>query len=82
MQHFIIQINLKMKNSRRKFLKYAGMAGLGLAGTRLTKGFASTPGLFPILPDSKTDNNIGAMNQADNNISVIGPYGKWAASLT
>lgn len=70
-----------MKNSRRKFLKYAGMAGLGLAGTRLTEGFASTPDFFPIFSNPNTDNKAVAMNQADNNLSVIGPYGKWAASL-
>jgi dienelactone hydrolase len=70
-----------MKNSRRKFLKYAGMAGLGLAGTRLTEVFASTPDYFPIFSDTKTGNKIAAMNQTDNDISMIGPYGKWAASL-
>ncbi len=28
------------------------MAGLGLAGTRLTNGLASTPDIFPLLPDN------------------------------
>ena len=70
-----------MKNNRRKFLKYAGMAGLGLAGTRLTEGFASTPDFFPKFSETISGNKIAAMNQTDNNISMIGPYGKWAASL-
>ena len=71
-----------MKNSRRKFIKNAGMAGLGIAGSRLTEGFASTPGLFPSLTDTITGNNITAMKQDDKNISVIGLYGQWASSLT
>jgi dienelactone hydrolase len=70
-----------MKNSRRKFLKYAGMAGLGLAGSRLTEGFVSSPGLFPVSTDMININTTEAMNMAENNPSVIGPYGKWAASL-
>jgi dienelactone hydrolase len=70
-----------MKNSRRKFLKYTGMAGLGLAGTRLTEGFASAQGLFPFFSDAETANTSESMNQSDNNTSMIGLYGKWAASL-
>jgi dienelactone hydrolase len=70
-----------MKNSRRKFLKYTGMAGLGLAGTRLTEGFASAQGLFPFFSDTETANTSESMNQADNNTSMIGLYGKWAASF-
>ena len=70
-----------MKNSRRKFLKNAGLASLGLAGTGLTEGLASAPGLFNFLKDSKTDIKFTAMNEADNNLSMIGLYGEWAASL-
>jgi dienelactone hydrolase len=71
-----------MKNSRRKFLKYASMAGLGLAGTRFTAGNASTTDFFPLLTETNTAGKTKAMIQSDNNISVIGLYGKWAASLT
>ena len=39
-----------MKNSRRKFLKNAGMAGLGLAGVSLTDGLAASPGIFSLFP--------------------------------
>lgn len=70
-----------MKNSRRKFLKNAGMAGLGLAGVRFTDGFTPAPDLFPFFSDSKKSNMTGSMNQTESNISVIGLYGKWAASL-
>ena len=61
-----------MKNSRRKFLKNAGMAGLGLAGSRLVQGYPSTPGISPLISETITANNINAMNQANNNISIIG----------
>lgn len=71
-----------MKNSRRKFLKYAGMAGLSIAGSKFSKGFAS-------IPDSESANSISTiglkmetMKPKEETISVIGQYGKWAASLT
>lgn len=70
-----------MKNSRRKFLKYAGMAGLGLAGSRISSGFASSPDLFTLFPDINPARNIETMNQSEISTSVIGLYGKWAASL-
>jgi dienelactone hydrolase len=71
-----------MKNSRRKFLKTAGLAGLGLTGATFTDGFAITNGFFPFNPNAETSNTLISMNQTDSNISMIGPYGKWAASLT
>lgn len=71
-----------MNNSRRKFLKYAGMAGLSIAGTRLSEGFASVPDLLPVLSDSVTGLKIETMKQSEENLSIIGQYGKWAASLT
>ncbi len=70
-----------MKNSRRKFLKNAGLAGLGIAGSRFTGAIASAPGIYPFL-NSKTALKPDTMIQEDQSISVIGQYGKWAASLT
>jgi dienelactone hydrolase len=70
-----------MKNSRRKFLKNASLAGLGLAGARFTDSFASTPGFFPFNINPEISNPVNLMSQTDSNISMIGPYGKWAASL-
>ena len=70
-----------MKNSRRKFLKNAGMAGLGIAGSSLAGGFASTPGLSSLYDVTNTENLTQAMKQPEN-LSVIGLYGKWAASLS
>lgn len=65
-----------MENSRRKFLKYAGLAGLGVAGSKLSTAFASVPDTEPfssILTNSKI--------MAEENLSIIGQYGSWAASL-
>lgn len=71
-----------MKNSRRNFLKYAGIAGLSIAGSKITAGFASTPDPaqgISILPIG-LKNEI--MSQKEENLSIIGQYGPWAASLT
>jgi dienelactone hydrolase len=66
-----------MKNKRRDFLKLSGLAGLGIAGT-IMKGFAA---------NKRMDNLLKAMDQeysenfSDDELSVIGLYGPWAASL-
>lgn len=65
-----------MKSKRREFLKLTGAAGLGMAGN-LFKGFAATPVHQPQLNFMDTTNNIPG--EAD--LSVIGLYGPWAASL-
>ena len=70
-----------MKNSRRKFLKYAGMAGLTIAGNKLTDGFASVPDSYPGFLNSTIDLKMGNMNQVEENLSIIGQYGQWASSL-
>jgi len=72
-----------MANStRRKFLKYAGMAGLSLAGSRLTEGFATVPDSVTVGKDSTIALKMENMKQNEENISIIGQYGKWASSLT
>jgi dienelactone hydrolase len=70
-----------MKNSRREFMKYAGMAGLSMAGTKLARGFPAAPENNPFLTETTIAHNMGNMIQKEENISVIGQYGKWAASL-
>ncbi|WP_276365508.1 prolyl oligopeptidase family serine peptidase [Chryseolinea sp. H1M3-3] len=64
--------------SRREFMKLTGITGLGLAG-----------GLSAGLGTSSTNNAqaashlVGAKGaMADNTSSLLGAYGKWAASLT
>lgn len=67
---------LLMKSKRREFLKLTGAAGLGIAGN-LFKGFAATQAHQPQSNFMDTTNNIPG--EAD--LSVIGLYGPWAASL-
>ena len=71
-----------MKNSRRKFLKYAGMAGLSIAGSKFTEGFASIPDSVPAFSNSTIGLKMETMKPKEENLSVIGQYGKWASSLT
>ena len=69
-----------MKNSRRKFLKYAGMAGLGLAGTRYLRG--STLSEIESETNPFSFGNSKKLVMAENtDISLIGQYGKWATSI-
>ena len=67
-----------MKNKRREFLKISGLAGLGLAGG-IMKGFAADLPLnnYPKTMSNKTPNDFN-----DEELTMIGLYGPWAASLT
>ena len=58
-----------MKNNRRKFLKYAGLAGLGIAGGKFTEAFASIPGSVPVLSNLTISPNIETMKPKEENIS-------------
>jgi dienelactone hydrolase len=71
-----------MKNTRRNFIKYAGLAGLGIAGSKMPEAFASGLGTKPESASKASDfvMNTKALNM--ENLSIIGLYGKWAASLT
>jgi dienelactone hydrolase len=68
-----------MKNTRRNFLKYAGTAGIGLAGINIPKVFASSPVQNPGLSPLDSAVKIKASNMED--LSLIGLYGNWAVSL-
>lgn len=70
-----------MKNNRRDFLKSAGLTGLSLAGARLVRGFPAGPAGGPFSKDTVFAKSGVNMIQEDEDISVIGPYGRWAASL-
>ena len=67
-----------MKNKRRDFLKYSGLAGLGIAGG-IYKGFAGgmSEHHLPQTMDQEISNHF-----TDDQLTVIGLYGPWAASLT
>jgi dienelactone hydrolase len=67
-----------MNNDRRLFLKISGMAGMGMLSNPLAKAF-SMDTIKPILSDSGM-NSINS-TQNDDDLSLIGQYGKWASSL-
>jgi dienelactone hydrolase len=69
-----------MNNSRRKFLKYAGMAGLGLAGSGIPEVLGSYPESLRTSPVNNPE--MAEMILPQENQSVIGLYGRWASSLT
>jgi dienelactone hydrolase len=66
-----------MKNKRRDFLKFSGLAGLGMAG--MMKSFAKN---MPMNNLSKAIGTIDSVDKADDQLTMIGLYGPWAASLT
>jgi dienelactone hydrolase len=67
-----------MKNKRRDFLRYSGLASLGMAGG-FFKGFAEIPAEH----HSPKNMDPEILKDFNNNpVSVIGLYGPWAASLT
>ncbi|MEO5995824.1 MAG: twin-arginine translocation signal domain-containing protein [Chitinophagaceae bacterium] len=70
-----------MPNNRRRFLKLAGLTGLGIAGGNM-------PGVAKNISINKetfnTSNPTKALENNEPNetdISIIGLYGKWASSL-
>jgi dienelactone hydrolase len=77
---------IRMKNTRRNFIKYASLTGLGLTGNYLQKGFAlpvNFPGISELI-QSNLNADVTMKNRDSNEElpNMIGPYGKWAASLT
>jgi dienelactone hydrolase len=67
-----------MKNKRRDFIRLTGMTTLGIASGGLSNVFGTTQNYSPI------KKNIAMMENAiwsDENSSIIGGYGKWAAGL-
>ncbi len=68
-----------MKNKRRDFLKYSGLAGLGMAGGMM-KGLAADK-TMEHLPEEVLG-QAGSEDFADDQLTMIGLYGPWAASLT
>lgn len=63
-------------------MKYAGMAGLSIAGAKFARGFPGAPENGPFFTESPSAHMMADVIQKDDKISVIGLYGKWAASLT
>jgi len=71
-----------MKNTRRNFLKYAGITGLGIAGNKISDGigFLQDTGLY--YSNAKISHNTEPIGRGKENLSIIGLYGQWASSLT
>ena len=63
-------------------MKRAGMAGLGIAGTKMARGFPGIPENIPSFTGPAAAHTMIDMNEKKTGLSVIGPYGEWAASLT
>lgn len=70
-----------MKNNRRNFLKFAGIAGIGMAGSNISNAFAfpAENGRAFSKPFSSSVLNVNGLS--DENLSIIGQIGNWAASL-
>ena len=67
-----------MKNKRRDFLKYSGLTSLGVAG-----GFFKTFATGLTMKHSPHAMNPETVEDfIDDQLTMIGLYGPWAASLT
>lgn len=66
-----------MKNNRRSFLKKAGIAGIGVAGSGVLNGFSSGD-----IRDPEAFNSSSQNTDNNNGESAIGMYGAWTYSLT
>ncbi len=72
-----------MKNKRRDFLKYSGLAGLGIAG--VFKGFSADMSFKNDIKENSSDTNAFGKTPdglPDEELTMIGTYGPWAASLS
>src|SRR5688500_16266622 len=66
-----------MANDRRKFLKLAGLTGMGITSAGLLNGLASEKN-----DDQSKINFLNTSNKLnEENLSIIGLYGDWANSL-
>lgn len=66
-----------MENNRRNFLKLTGLAGIGVAGAGILKGFTTGKDYNDNTTNPASDNKIMDVNEQ----SIIGLYGQWAHSL-
>jgi hypothetical protein len=73
---------LTMKKKRRDFLRLTGLTGMGIASTGIIKGFSAGLNSSSSIPDLNNFSNVKNENFYTEEISLIGQYGQWAASLT
>jgi dienelactone hydrolase len=69
-----------MKNRRREFLKQTTLTGIAMAGSGMMKGFAAASNDHTFSNSNNTSMENKEFDEQD--LSVIGLYGPWAASLT
>jgi dienelactone hydrolase len=70
-----------MKNTRRNFLKYAGMTGLGIAGSNISDGIGFLQDPVLDYSNTKTSQYMESILPVEENLSIIGLYGQWASFL-
>lgn len=70
-----------MKQKRRDFLKYAGLSGLALAGGQRSAAAPPEINPHPVSMLTNIDQYSGNDLSPEVDTTLIGPYGKWAASL-
>jgi dienelactone hydrolase len=71
-----------MSTSRRTFIRYAGLAGLSVAGSGLAGGTPGPAGSFPPRSLKSPGDPVPFAEEAGEGLSIIGPYGPWAVSRT
>ena len=70
-----------MKNDRRKFLKNTALTAMGLTGGGWFNSFATSLEDKDSLPNFLNNSAVSTHPLDDQNLSIIGLYGPWAASL-
>jgi hypothetical protein len=64
-----------MKNNRRNFLKFAGIAGIGMAGSNISRAFSFPAENGQTFLKPLSDSVLNATGLNDENLSIIGPIG-------
>lgn len=71
-----------MQNNRRKFLKLAGLTGIGISGVGLLNALTTEKNTNEIKNIfSTTSATVDNNNFDEENLSIIGLYGEWANAL-
>jgi dienelactone hydrolase len=70
-----------MKNNRRNFIKYAGIAGIGIAGSTVSKAFAFSREESTGISNRLSESVLNVNGLSDENLSIIGPIGEWTTSV-
>src|SRR5688572_20993153 len=69
-----------MKNDRRKFLKLAGLTGVGLSGGSLLNAFGAQSNVADQATNFLNASGVEKIEIDQENLSIIGLYGAWASA--